>query len=101
MIGFTVTRRNMKTILLGVLLVLSLASVCTATATLTLNPGNGALVGAPGQSLGWGFTISDNTNWLLVEGTAFCTSSNTSTDTFPSVNPGPPTPPHPTTSTHC
>src|SRR5258708_20803637 len=80
----------MKTILLGVLLVLSLASVCTATATLTLNPVNGALVGAPGQSVGWGFTISDDTNWLLVVGTAFCTSFNTSTDIFPCANPGPP-----------
>jgi len=88
MIGFTVTRRNMKTILLGVLLVLSLASVCTATATLTLNPVNGAITGDPGQSVGWGFTISDNVNWLVVVGTDFCSSFNTMTpDTFPCLNP--------------
>src|SRR5260370_42212652 len=90
MIGFTVTRRNMKTILLGVLLVLSLASVCTATATLTLNPVNGAITGAPGQSVGWGFTISDNVNWLVVVGTDFCSSFNTMTpDQFPCLNPVP------------
>ncbi len=90
MIGFTVTRRNMKTILLGVLLVLSLASVCTATATLTLNPVNGAIVGAPGQSVGWGFTISDNVNWLVVVQTGFCSSFNTDGSQFlPCNNPVP------------
>src|SRR5260370_2085285 len=90
MIGFTVTGRSMKTILLGVLLVLSLASVCTATATLTLNPVNGALVGDPNQSVGWGFTISDNVNWLVVTGTGFCSSFNTMPhDFFPCTNPVP------------
>src|SRR5229473_2032540 len=90
MIGFTVTRRNMKTILLGVLLVLSLASVCTATATLTLNPVNGAIVGDPNQSVGWGFTISDDTNWLLVVQTGFCSSFNTNGSQFlPCNNPVP------------
>jgi len=80
----------MKKLLLGVLLVLMLASVGTATTTLTLNPVNGALIGNPGQSVGWGFTISNDTLWLVVVGTDFCTNFNTSTpDLFPCTNPVP------------
>jgi hypothetical protein len=90
MIGFTVTRRRMRRILLGALLVLAMTSAASATAVLTLNPVNGAIVGDPGQAVGWGFTIADNTNWLVVVGTGFCTSFNTSTpDQFPCNNPVP------------
>ncbi|HEY6392981.1 MAG TPA: PEP-CTERM sorting domain-containing protein [Bryobacteraceae bacterium] len=80
----------MKRVLQGVLLLLTLVSVCTATATLTLNPVNGAITGAPGQTVGWGYTISDDTRWLVVAGTGFCSSFNTSTpDPFPCTNPVP------------
>jgi PEP-CTERM motif len=80
----------MKRILQVLLLSLVVASVCTATATLTLNPVNGAVTGAPGQSVGWGFTISDDTFWLVVTGTDFCSSFNTSPhDVFPCTNPVP------------
>jgi hypothetical protein len=77
----------MKRILQGILLLLALVSA-GASATLVLNPVNGALAGAPGQSVGWGFEISDNTDWLVVTGTGFCTNFNTSTpDVFPCTNP--------------
>lgn len=49
--------------------VLALAPVISAQAalTLTLAPASGTISGSPGQTVGWGFTItSDPTNWLLI-----------------------------------
>lgn len=54
-----------------------------ATTTFTLNPADGNLAGDPGQTVGWGFTIVDDTFWLTVAGTGFCTTFNTSTDSLP------------------
>ena len=72
----------MKRILQVVLLTGALATVGSASnvTTLTLNPADGALEGQPGQSVGWGFTIVDDTYSVTVAGTDFCTSFNTSTD---------------------
>src|SRR5260370_33820794 len=91
MIGFTAKRRSMKTFLQGVLLVLAMSSVASATTTLTLNPVNGAITGMPGgPPVGWGFTIVDTQFWVTVVGTGFCSSFNTSTpDLFPCTNPVP------------
>jgi hypothetical protein len=60
------------------------------TVTLTLNPADGALTGEPGQTVGWGFTIQDDTFWVTVAGTDFCSSFNTG-DSFKcdSANPVP------------
>jgi hypothetical protein len=82
----------MKRILQVVLLTGALATVGRAShvTTLTLNPADGALTGQPGQSVGWGFTIVDDTYSVIVAGTGFCTSFNTSTpDQFPCTNPAP------------
>jgi hypothetical protein len=56
---------------------------------LTLNPVNGAISGTPGQTVGWGYTIADDTRWLVVVSTDFCLSFNTSTDFIPCSNPVP------------
>jgi hypothetical protein len=79
----------MKRILQVVLLTGALATVGSAShvTTLTLNPTDGALTGQPGQSVGWGFTIQDDTYSVIVAGTDFCKSFNTSTDFFPCTNP--------------
>ena len=42
------------------------ASGLRAGAVLTLNPANGAMNGQPGQSIAWGFTITNDTNFLVV-----------------------------------
>jgi hypothetical protein len=66
----------MKRILQVVLLTGALATVGSASnvTTLTLDPVNGALTGQPGQSVGWGFTIQDDTFWVVVAGTGFCST---------------------------
>jgi PEP-CTERM motif len=76
MIRTTVLRESMKRILQVVLLTGALAAVGSASnvTTLTLNPADGALTGQPGQSVGWGFTIQDDTFWVTVVRTAFCST---------------------------
>jgi PEP-CTERM motif len=76
MIRITVLPESMKRILQVVLLTGALATVGSASnvTTLTLNPTDGALQGQPGQSVGWGFTIQDDTFWVTVVKTAFCST---------------------------
>jgi PEP-CTERM motif len=56
------------TLVMGVLLCVN----AQAAPLLTLNPVGGALTGAPGDVVGWGFTISNDTNFLTVTGANFC-----------------------------
>ena len=43
---------------------------------LTLSPANGALLGLPGETVGWGFTISNpDPNYLVITGADFCTTT--------------------------
>jgi hypothetical protein len=62
---------------------LALALVVFATghayaATLTLDPPTGAVYGSVGQSIGWGFTLTnDSDQWLAVTSTDFQTTSST------------------------
>lgn len=64
--------------------VLSLLSLNTAHAavTLQLDPSGGALSGASGTSVGWGFSLSNTENYLVVTSAAFepPTSLGTFTD---------------------
>lgn len=49
--------------------------VCSARAvpTLILNPPDGAVQGAPGETVGWGYTfVNDTPFYLLVVGSDFC-----------------------------
>lgn len=46
--------------------------------TLTLSPANGALTGAAGSTVGWGFTITNSTDFLLVTSSDFCVGAITS-----------------------
>jgi hypothetical protein len=44
----------------------------SAAPILVLNPVGGALSGAPGSTVGWGFTLSNTTNWIEVVQAQFC-----------------------------
>jgi hypothetical protein len=63
--------------LLSTLALLGLGSQANADPTLTLDPTNGTLTGAPGQTVGWGFTLDNSTDYLLVTGTQFCGGGST------------------------
>lgn len=43
-----------------------------ASAALTISPTDGAIFGAPGEVIGWGFTLTNTTNFLVVDSTDFC-----------------------------
>jgi hypothetical protein len=65
-------------------------------ATLTLDPLNGQLFGSPGDTVGWGFTITNSTDYLLVTSAAFDPPSGVGTftdfisaDNFIVVGPSP------------
>ena len=58
----------LKALCLGVLLAASLP----ATTTLVLNPVGGALTGALGGTVGWGFTLSNSANFIEVTQSVFC-----------------------------
>ena len=79
----------MKRVSHTLVLAAALASAGNAdTVILTLNPSDGALSGQPGQTVGWGFTIEDDTFFLTVAGTGFCANFNTNPpDSFPCANP--------------
>jgi hypothetical protein len=63
-------------------LILLLAGLGVANAaTLTLDNPN--LMGAPGQTVGWGFTLTaDPTNWITVVGSTLINESNSSLGTY-------------------
>ncbi len=48
------------------------ATAATADTILLLKPG-GALTGLPGETVGWGFTITNTNDYLVVVATQFCT----------------------------
>jgi|SRR5260370_26292549 hypothetical protein len=80
----------MKRIPRAVLLAAVLISASNANTILTLNPRDGALFGQPGDTVGWGFTIVNDTYTLTVAGTDFCSSFDTSAPgAFPCNNPVP------------
>lgn len=49
-----------------------LSQSAVADPTLTLMPLDGAITGTSGATVGWGFTISNSTNFLVVTSSDFC-----------------------------
>lgn len=43
-----------------------------AVSSLTLDPPTGAVSGAPGDTVGWGFTLANSPDYLIVTNSAFC-----------------------------
>jgi hypothetical protein len=46
--------------------------------SITLSPPSGTISGAPGATVGWGFTISNASDFLVVTGSDFCVGADTS-----------------------
>jgi hypothetical protein len=63
-----------------ILAVSMLCSVARADGapTLTLDSTNGAISGAPGATVGWGFTLTNTTDFLVVSSSDFCVGAITS-----------------------
>ncbi len=53
-------------------LAVALTGVMSAAPVLTLNPSNGALSGTPGSTVGWGFTLSNDSGFLVPSQVVFC-----------------------------
>ena len=72
----------MRTII--ALSILALGAICgNATAILTLDPPSGVLQGTPGETVGWGFTLTpDATEWISVVTTATIGESNPGLGTY-------------------
>jgi len=60
-------RRTVCTLFCASLLPLALS----AAPLLTLTPSNGVVSGLPGSTVGWGFTITNTTDFLVVTGSSF------------------------------
>ncbi|MCC6262641.1 MAG: hypothetical protein IT169_03615 [Bryobacterales bacterium] len=63
--------RNLMGAILGVLILITAAKADPIT--LTLIPSNGAVSGAPGDTVGWGFSLTNGSdNYLMVANSYFC-----------------------------
>jgi hypothetical protein len=56
----------------GLVAALLLPVAMSAAPTFALIPANGIVSGAPGTTVGWGFTITNDTDYLLVSSFNFC-----------------------------
>jgi hypothetical protein len=63
-------KRALRQIVLGTVV----ASALMASPLLTLTPG-GLLSGTPGSTVGWGFTLTNDLNWIEVAQAQFCLDS--------------------------
>lgn len=52
------------------------ASAASANAILTLDPPSGAISGAAGTTVGWGFSFTNTTDFAVITGTEFCASNS-------------------------
>jgi len=57
---------------------LALGASAQATAVLTLDPLDGAVAGPAGTTVGWGFTLTNTADFLVVTGSDFCVGMLTS-----------------------
>jgi hypothetical protein len=63
--------------------ILAVSMLCSAAwadgmPTLTLDPANGAISGAAGATVGWGFTLTNTSDFLVVSSSDFCVGVITS-----------------------
>src|SRR5689334_2177161 len=58
------------------------AYVAHAAPLLTLSPASGGLSGSPGATVGWGFTLTNTTDFAVVTGTSFVPSPLSSVGTY-------------------
>ena len=66
-----------KTLICGLLAgCLLIPTGARADTALTLIPSNGAISGAPGTTIGWGFTFTNDADYAVITGTQFCDSTS-------------------------
>lgn len=70
-------RTSLKLVLVG----MAVAIALTATPILHLTPG-GSLFGTPGSTVGWGFGLTNDVNWIEVVQAQFCLDSVVSNPCF-------------------
>jgi len=63
-------------------LAIALAGTASATPTFALSPASGTIFGGPGQTIGWGFTITNTVDYLLVTSVNFLPTPSASIGTF-------------------
>jgi hypothetical protein len=66
---------------LAMLCILAMGALASADTlpTLTLDPADGAITGAPGSTVGWGFTLTNlGSDWAVVTSSDFCVGPITS-----------------------
>ncbi len=78
----------MKRILLIILVTFAMGTAAQATINLTLNPVNGIIQGNAGQTIGWGFTLTNTTanTWVLVTASGFCQGTGNTAGSLSSSN---------------
>jgi hypothetical protein len=63
-----------------IFLLLFATTAASATASFQFDSFGGAFSGTPGSTIGWGFTITDSTEYVFVSQTAFCFSASQPSD---------------------
>lgn len=66
---------------LGLLVALLAASAAQATTTFELTPQSGLVTGSPGATVGWGFTLTNDEDFLVVSSAEFRTGAGLGTFT--------------------
>jgi hypothetical protein len=62
----------MKRFVILLALLAFLPAVARATPMLILDPANGAVSGTPGSTVGWGFTLTNDSGYLVPSSVVFC-----------------------------
>jgi hypothetical protein len=61
-----------RKLIIAALLVLTTTLTAHASVVFSLNPSNGSVSDLPGATVGWGFTLTNNTvDWLILTGSTF------------------------------
>ena len=75
--------RRIVTLFLALTLTMAAAVTAQASVTFTLNPDSGIVAGDPGQTVGWGYTISnDSVYWLWINNSDFTTNKDATWGTY-------------------
>jgi len=58
---------NWKGLVTGAVMLIASAAGARASAVLALSPPNGVISGAPGFTVGWGFTLTNGSDWVSID----------------------------------
>lgn len=69
---FAKTKIRTALVLQAALVLVMSASALQAVPVFTLTPPSGGLAGTPGDTVGWGFSLGNTTDYVIVTNSAFC-----------------------------